>query len=55
MTIPRPLRRALLLAATAALTACHVVGHLPPGQAKQILDPPPGHGGTPPGQDRGEY
>jgi hypothetical protein len=32
------------------LAGCHVAGHLPPGQVKQVIDPPPGHGGVPPGQ-----
>jgi hypothetical protein len=32
------------------LSACHVAGHVPPGQVKKVLNPPPGHGGVPPGQ-----
>lgn len=24
------------------LSACHVVGHAPPGQIKKAIDPPPG-------------
>jgi hypothetical protein len=32
------------------LSACHVAGHVPPGQVKKVVDPPPGHGGVPPGQ-----
>ncbi len=49
----RPSRLAIaviiLMTSSFALSACHVVGHAPPGQVKQILNPPPGHGGTPPG------
>lgn len=33
-----------------SLSACHVAGHLPPGQVKKVVNPPPGHGGIPPGQ-----
>lgn len=32
------------------LSACHVAGHVPPGQVKKVVNPPPGHGGIPPGQ-----
>lgn len=32
------------------LSACHIAGHVPPGQAKKVVNPPPGHGGIPPGQ-----
>ena len=32
------------------LSACHVAGHAPPGQVKKVVNPPPGHGGVPPGQ-----
>lgn len=32
------------------LSACHVAGHLPPGQIKKAAAPPLGHGGVPPGQ-----
>ncbi len=32
------------------LSACHVTGHVPPGQLKKVVNPPPGHGGVPPGQ-----
>ena len=50
----RPSRLAItvviLMTSSFALSACHVVGHAPPGQVKQILNPPPGHGGIPPGQ-----
>jgi hypothetical protein len=47
--------RFLLMGFTAILiasnvSACHVAGHVPPGQAKKIVNPPPGHGGIPPGQ-----
>ncbi|HET8727943.1 MAG TPA: hypothetical protein VFO41_10560 [Alphaproteobacteria bacterium] len=52
MTFRHPVRLAVLLAAGAVLAACHVAGHLPPGQVKHVLNPPPGHGGTPPGLDR---
>lgn len=48
------IRRALILATAiflmGAFSGCHDWEPLPPGQVKQILDPPPGHGGTPPGQ-----
>jgi hypothetical protein len=37
-------------AAAVLLAGCHFAGHFPPGQVKQIVDPPPGHGGIPPGQ-----
>jgi hypothetical protein len=40
------------VALTAALAGCHVAGHLPPGQVKKVVNPPPGHGGVPPGQQR---
>lgn len=33
-----------------AVSACHVAGHVPPGQVKKVVNPPPGHGGVPPGQ-----
>jgi hypothetical protein len=39
-----------LLALSLPLSACHVVGHMPPGQVKHAINPPPGHGGIPPGQ-----
>lgn len=46
--------RIIILAAAiisvAAFSGCHELGPLPPGQMKQVLDPPPGHGGIPPGQ-----
>jgi hypothetical protein len=32
------------------LGGCHVATHVPPGQVKKIVNPPPGHGGIPPGQ-----
>jgi hypothetical protein len=41
---------ALSLLVAGTLSACHFAGHLPPGQVKQIVNPPPGHGGVPPGQ-----
>ncbi len=40
----------VLLALALPLEACHVSGHLPPGQLKKAFAPPPGHGGIPPGQ-----
>lgn len=50
MSFSRLAVAALVLTASAfALSACHVAGHLPPGQVKHVLSPPPGHGGTPPG------
>jgi len=39
-----------VLAMSMVLSACHVTGHVPPGQAKKFVAPPPGHGGIPPGQ-----
>jgi hypothetical protein len=50
MTLLRTIYIALFLTASVALSACHVHGHLPPGQLKQVISPPPGHGGVPPGQ-----
>jgi hypothetical protein len=49
------IRRALILAMSnllmmSALSACHTVGYMPPGQVKKVVNPPPGHGGIPPGQ-----
>lgn len=41
-----------LMVAAILLSACHIVGHVPPGQVKHIVNPPPGHGGTPPGHRR---
>ena len=54
MPLRRPLVAALaLLALTLPLSACHVHGHLlAPGQVKHVVDPPPGHGGVPPGQSK---
>ncbi len=48
--MPRALRIAAAALALTALAGCHVVGHAPPGQVKQVIDPPPGKGGVPPGQ-----
>jgi len=31
------------------LGGCHTATHLPPGQVKKFVNPPPGHGGIPPG------
>ncbi len=45
------LRWLALAVAVITLSACHIAGHVPPGQAKQVLYPNPGHGGTPPGQE----
>lgn len=52
-----PLRRPqvvaiLLMAFTLPLSACHVHGHLPPGQVKHMTDPPPGHGAVKPGKSK---
>lgn len=45
------LRRATIVgAALMALSGCHMAGHLPPGQVKHVIAPPPGHGGVPPGK-----
>lgn len=42
-----------LFAAGGLLAGCHVDGHVPPGQVKKIVEPPPpGHGGIPPGQQK---
>lgn len=50
----RPLLGILLgLFAVGLLAGCHVDGHVPPGQVKKIVEPPPpGHGGVPPGQQK---
>ena len=40
----------VLLVFSAPLAACHMVAHVPPGQAKKAFASPPGHGGVPPGQ-----
>jgi hypothetical protein len=50
-----PKRSILYLSLISLLTAgllagCHVAGHAPPGQVKKVVNPPPGHGGVPPGQ-----
>lgn len=51
MTIFRLLRLILMPAVAAGLlSGCHFAGHLPPGQVKKVVNPPPGHGGVPPGQ-----
>ncbi len=51
MTLRRATTRILVLLTLALpLAACHVSGHLPPGQLKKTFAPPPGHGGIPPGQ-----
>ncbi len=51
MTLRRATSRILVLLVLALpLAACHVSGHLPPGQLKTAFAPPPGHGGIPPGQ-----
>lgn len=44
------LRAVICLTAVAMLAGCHVAGHVPPGQVKKVITPPPGHGGVPPGQ-----
>ena len=51
-----PTRRILTLTATALLAAgllggCHFAGHVPPGQAKKLVVPPPGQS-VPPGHRR---
>ena len=33
-----------------AIAGCHTVGHVPPGQAKKVIAPPPGHVGDKPGR-----
>lgn len=56
MTLRRKLALGLaLVALTLPLSACHVVGHMPPGQVKHVVNPPPGHGGVPPGQAKKRY
>ena len=55
-----PLRRLAsiglaLMALSLPLSACHVQGHMPPGQVKHVVNPPPGHGGIPPGQAKKAY
>ncbi len=51
MTLRRATARILvLLVFVLPLAACHVSGHLPPGQLKKGFVSPPGHGGIPPGQ-----
>src|SRR3546814_10010343 len=46
-TMPMTILAAL---AVLALAACHTLGHVPPGQAKKVLAPPPGHSGDKPGR-----
>lgn len=46
----RSLKAALSALTVLGLAGCHTVTHVPPGQAKKVVNPPPGHGGTPPGQ-----
>lgn len=41
---------AALMALSLPLSGCHMAGHLPPGQVKHVIAPPPGHGGVPPGK-----
>ncbi len=46
MTLRRATARILVLLVLALpLAACHVSGHLPPGQLKKVFVPPPGHAG----------
>ena len=56
MTLRRAAAMGLaLMALSLPLSACHVHGHLPPGQMKHVVAPPPGHGGVPPGQQEKSY
>ncbi len=41
-----------LTALSFLLSACHAHWHVPPGQLKHAVEPPPGHGSTPPGQKK---
>ncbi len=36
------LRLSLIAAFALTLTGCHTIGHVPPGQAKHVVAPPPG-------------
>lgn len=38
----RALALILLMLTAVGLSACHVSTHLPPGQVKKAVDPPPG-------------
>jgi hypothetical protein len=35
-------RLAAVIVIGVAMSACHFAGHLPPGQVKNAIDPPPG-------------
>lgn len=50
MNRKRILTTLVALVAVASLAACHTVNHVPPGQAKKVLAPPPGHSGDKPGR-----
>ena len=39
-----------LVSLSLPISACHVSGHVAPGQMKHVIAPPPGHGSVPPGQ-----
>jgi hypothetical protein len=41
---------AAVFLASGLLGGCNATGHVPPGQVKNVVNPPPGHGGVPPGQ-----
>ena len=43
MTLRRFAVLIVLVAFSAPLAACHMAGHVPPGQAKKAFAPPPGH------------
>jgi hypothetical protein len=53
MTLRRSTIATLALTALSfLLSACHAHWHVPPGQLKHVVAPPPGHTGTPPGQKK---
>lgn len=39
----RSLKTAIAVLAVLGLAGCHTATHVPPGQAKKVIDPPPGH------------
>ena len=46
----RPIAASLaILAVLLTVSGCHVAGHMPPGQVKKVVAPPPGQT-VPPGQ-----
>jgi hypothetical protein len=40
----------LAICVVSLLGGCHTATHVPTGQVKKVVNPPPGHGGIPPGK-----